>query len=65
VLLVDGIVKCSIAVHDDYGYSQTTYHTAEPEVTTFEGVRRGDFLVLGFDFDSLWVPVISAEGYAQ
>jgi pyruvate dehydrogenase phosphatase len=35
------------------------YFTAEPEVTTFEGVRRGDFLVLASD--GLWESLTNEE----
>lgn len=35
------------------------YFTAEPEVTTFEGVRRGDFLVLASD--GLWDSLTNEE----
>ena len=60
----DGIMKWSLAIRNrlctDYlgdwprpeTYKTPPYFTAEPEVTTFQKVRRGDFLVLASD--GLW-----------
>lgn len=60
----DGIMKWSLAIRNrlcsEYladwprkeTYKTPPYFTAEPEVTTFEKVRRGDFLVLASD--GLW-----------
>lgn len=68
----DGIMKWSIAVQDQLWETLTLlvrdpedvlktppYYTAEPEVMTFEGVRRGDFLVLASH--GLWESLMNEE----
>lgn len=40
-------------------YKTPPYFTAEPEVTTFEGVKRGDFLILASD--GLWDSLTNEE----
>ena len=66
----DGVMKWSVALQKrlsekflaDWPRSvlkTPPYFTAEPEVTTFKGVRRGDFLVLASD--GLWDSLTNEE----
>lgn len=67
----DGVMKWSLAVQHrlweeclgDWPRTELCktppYFTAEPEVTTFEGVKRGDFLVLASD--GLWDSLTNEE----
>jgi pyruvate dehydrogenase phosphatase len=66
----DGIMKWSVALQKRLSkeflgdwprdvLKSPPYFTAEPEVTTFEGVRRGDFLVLASD--GLWDSLTNEE----
>ena len=68
----DGVMKWSIAIQTRLWeeclgdrprkqeiYKTPPYFTAEPEITTFEDVRRGDFLILASD--GLWDCLESEE----